>query len=108
MGNNHHYKLVEPIEATENIKNLIRFMFYPDKAPSKELEITEYRWFYTIGDNFKLKCRGINIEIKNNVLIKFEVKNATNICFNDDMKRYIEMIGLRGKISLKIEGDKIY
>ena len=106
MGNEHKYNLVKPIPATDEIKNMIKFMFYPEKAPSEVLKFLDYKWFYDVEDNFKLggKFRSKHIEIKDGVLIKFKV-NATNSSFNSDMKRYISMLGLRpNKIDWEIEG----
>ena len=109
MGNMHRYQLTEEIEATDDVKKLIKFMFYPSKAPTKELSLLQYKWFYGVSNNFKIggKFRSEHIEIKNNKLIHFKV-NATNSSFNADMMRYIEMIGLRGIISLTVEEEKIY
>jgi hypothetical protein len=106
MGNEHIYKLVRPVPATNEIKMLIKFMFYPPKEPSEDLKFLDYKWFYDVSDNFKLggRFRSTHIEIENGFLIKFYCK-ATNSCFNEDMKRYISMLNLRPQIiQWEIEG----
>lgn len=108
MGNEHKYKLKQEIEATNEIKMMIRFLFYPKVRP-KGAEIIDYKWIYpTISHDFKHKENGTDIEIKYDRLVKFSII-ATNINFNDELKRFIEILGLRGEvIGLEVEGEKIY